>query len=87
MRTAESPRVLRIGSLGRVRGPNVNQPQSESELKATRRSVERGQPYGGDASVRATVARLGFESPSAPGKKVPKQKWTGPVHMPSLAVR
>ncbi|HET6880455.1 MAG TPA: transposase [Pirellulales bacterium] len=44
----------------------VNQPQSEAELKAIRRSVVRGQPYGGDAWVRATAVRLGLESTLRP---------------------
>jgi putative transposase len=40
----------------------VNQPQTESELIAIRRSVKRGQPYGGDRWVRATAERLGLQS-------------------------
>ena len=44
----------------------VNQPQSEAELAAVRRSVERGQPYGADAWVRAVAAQLGLESTLRP---------------------
>jgi putative transposase len=40
----------------------VNQPQTEAELIAIRRSVKRGQPYGGDRWVRATAERLGLQS-------------------------
>jgi len=66
----------------------VNQPQSETELEAIRRQVERGQPYGGDAGVGATVARLALESTlyapaTVPGTKMPKQKWTRRLHMPA----
>jgi hypothetical protein len=46
---------------GRVVVTYVKQPQSDAELEAMRRNVERGQPYGGDARVRATVARLVLE--------------------------
>jgi len=40
----------------------VNQPQNDAELAAIRRSVQRGQPYGGDAWTRVTAKRLGLES-------------------------
>jgi putative transposase len=40
----------------------VNQPQSEAELAAIRRSVKRGQPYGGERWVQATARRLGLQS-------------------------
>jgi putative transposase len=40
----------------------VNQPQTDAELEAIRRSVVRGQPYGSDAWVRATAQDLGLES-------------------------
>ena len=42
---AESPVPL-----GRLWCAHVNQPQTEAELAAIRRSVARGQPYGADAS-------------------------------------
>jgi putative transposase len=40
----------------------VNEPQTEAELDAIRRSVHRGQPYGGDSWVRVTARDLGLES-------------------------
>jgi putative transposase len=66
--TAESRRILSDWPLSRPRSwlQYVNQPQSEAELAAIRRSVERGQPYGDDAWVRATAARLGLESSLRP---------------------
>lgn len=41
---------------------HVNQPQSDAELVAIRRSVERGQPFGDDRWVEATAKRLGLDS-------------------------
>jgi putative transposase len=41
---------------------HVNQPQSEGELLALRRSVERGIPYGGERWQQKTVTALGLES-------------------------
>lgn len=40
----------------------VNQPQTEMELDAIRRSVSRSQPYGSQAWVKQTAADLGLES-------------------------
>ena len=40
----------------------VNQPQTETELEAIRRSVARGQPYGNDAWRKHTAVELGLES-------------------------
>jgi putative transposase len=40
----------------------INQPQTEAELAALRRSVQRGQPYGGERWVNLTAKRLGLES-------------------------
>jgi len=40
----------------------VNQPQTDSELEAIRRSVARSQPYGSDGWVRETAQHLGLES-------------------------
>jgi len=40
----------------------VNEPQTEAELAAIRRSVIRGQPYGSDAWVKTTAAQLGLDS-------------------------
>jgi len=41
---------------------HVNQPQSEAELTALRRSVARGQPFGDARWVQATAKRLGLQS-------------------------
>ena len=40
----------------------VNEPQSEAELEAIRRSVVKGQPYGREAGARQTATQLGLES-------------------------
>jgi putative transposase len=40
----------------------VNQPQTEADLAALRRSVQRGQPFGSEGWVRATAAKLQLES-------------------------
>ncbi len=40
----------------------VNQPQTEAELEALRRSVQRGQPYGGEDWAKRVAQRLGLES-------------------------
>jgi hypothetical protein len=40
----------------------VNRPQTEAELAALRRSVQRGQPFGSEGWVRATAAKLQLES-------------------------
>ena len=40
----------------------VNWPQTEAELEAVRRSVQRGQPYGDDAWAKRAASRLGLES-------------------------
>jgi putative transposase len=39
----------------------VNVAQNQRELDALRRSVERGQPFGGERWVKRTVQRLGLE--------------------------
>jgi putative transposase len=41
---------------------HVNRPQSDAEVQAIRRSVQRGQPYGEDPWVRKTARRLGLQS-------------------------
>jgi putative transposase len=40
----------------------VNQPQTEAELEAIRRSVRRGQPYGQKDWVKKIAQQLGLES-------------------------
>jgi putative transposase len=44
----------------------VNRPQTEAELEALRRCVQRGQPYGSDVWVKRTAGRLGLESTLRP---------------------
>ncbi len=51
----------------------VNGPQTEAELAALRRCVERGQPYGGEAWTKRTAARLGLASTLRPRGR-PKKK-------------
>ncbi|MGA2258496.1 MAG: hypothetical protein ABSG53_27855, partial [Thermoguttaceae bacterium] len=40
----------------------VNRPQSEAELAALRKCVERGTPYGKETWQHATAERLGLEA-------------------------
>ena len=40
----------------------VNQPQSEAELAALRKCIERGTPYGNESWQHATAERLGLEA-------------------------
>ena len=39
----------------------VNRPQSDAELEALRRSVQRGSPYGGERWQKVTAAKLNLE--------------------------
>lgn len=39
----------------------VNRIETQAELEALRRSVQRGRPYGGEAWRKRTIARLGLE--------------------------
>jgi len=52
---------------------HVEQPQTDVELVALRRSVERGIPYGGEQWQRRTVATLGLESTLRPRGRPRKQ--------------
>ena len=40
---------------------HINDPQSDAELEALRRSLRRGQPYGSDQWVQATAKSLGLQ--------------------------
>jgi hypothetical protein len=40
----------------------VNRPQSEAELAALRKCIERGTPYGNELWQHATAERLGLEA-------------------------
>ena len=53
----------------------VNEPQTEAEREAIRRSVARGQPFGSDAWVQRTAKKLGLESTLRPLHR-PKQERT-----------
>ena len=61
---------------------------SAAELKAIRLSVERGQPYGGDAWSRATADHLAVPSTYRPRAAGPRntiarhENWTRALHMP-----
>ena len=44
----------------------VPEPQTDAELVALRRSVQRGVPYGGETWLRRTVKKLGLESTLRP---------------------
>lgn len=50
----------------------VNQPESEEELEALRRSVNRGTPFGEPAWQKRTAAKLGLESSLRPRGRPPK---------------
>jgi len=52
----------------------VNQPATEAELEAWRRSVVRGAPYGSDSWQRRTAKRLGLESTLRPRGRPAKKK-------------
>jgi putative transposase len=51
---------------GRNWAAHVAQPQTDAELAALRRSVERGTPFGGARWQKSTVATLGLESTLRP---------------------
>jgi putative transposase len=50
----------------------VNRAQSEAELEALRRSVQRGQPYGSETWSKRVAQRLGLESTLRPRGRPPK---------------
>ena len=45
---------------------HVNQPQTEGELEAIRRSLRRGRPYGGEAWTERVAHKIGLESTLRP---------------------
>jgi putative transposase len=51
----------------------VNRPQTAAELEALRRSVQRGQPYGGAAWVERVAQALGLDSTLRPRGRPRKQ--------------
>lgn len=62
--SAEQRRILSAWPLPMPRSWKTlgNEPQTEGELEAIRRSVSRSQPYGKDDWVKGTAAQLGLES-------------------------
>ena len=51
----------------------VNRVQSEAELAALRRSIQRGRPYGSETWVKRTAARLGLQHTLNPRGRPRKQ--------------
>ncbi len=72
---AKSRRLLSKWPMRRPRGwlDFVNQPHTESELVALRRSVQRGTPYGDESWTASSAARLGLCSTLRPRGR-PRQK-------------
>jgi len=62
--TTEDRRILNRWPLPRSRRwcTFVNKPQTESEVKAIRSAVKKGQPYGSENWTRKTAEELGLES-------------------------
>ena len=56
---------------------HVNAPQSEAELAAIRRSVERGNPFGNESWSDRAIRRLGLESTLRPRGRPKKQAEKG----------
>jgi len=52
----------------------VNAPQTESELQAVRRSVQRGNPFGDETWVDRTVRHLGLQTTLRPRGRPKKQR-------------
>jgi putative transposase len=52
----------------------VNQPQSEAELAALRKCIERGTPYGSESWQHATAERLGLEASIHPRGRPPRSE-------------
>ena len=63
----------------------VNRPQTQAELAALRRSVERGRPFGGERWVQKTAASLGLETTLRPRGR-PKNRSTPPDKVPDTFI-
>jgi putative transposase len=61
-------------ALGRSWCAHVNRPQTEAELLAIRRCVQRGQPYGGDAWQAKVTKQLGLDHTFRPRGRPKKLK-------------
>jgi putative transposase len=72
---ADLPKLLSAGplALGADWVGRVNEPQTEAELEALRRCVQRGQPYGEEAWAKRVARRLGLESTLRPRGRPRKQ--------------
>jgi putative transposase len=55
----------------------VNGVETDAEMAALRRSVQRGRPYGQDAWIATTAADLGIESSLRPRGRPRKEPATG----------
>jgi putative transposase len=66
--SAEDRQLLAAWPLPRQAGwiEHVNAPQTELELLAVRRSVQRGMPFGDEGWTQRAVRRLGLESTLRP---------------------
>ena len=66
--TADDRRLLSAWPLPRAAGwlDHVNSPQTEGELAALRRCVDRGSPFGSDVWTERTIRRLDLESTIRP---------------------
>ena len=73
--TAEDRELLAAWPLPRRSGwaEFVNLPQSEAEMTAIRRSVQRGNPFGDDSWSERTVRSLGLETTLRPRGRPKKQ--------------
>jgi len=76
--TSQQRKLLSKWPLPRPRNwlATVQQPQSQTELDALRKSVNKGIPYGSDSWVKATAKQLGIESTMRPRGR-PRKKPTG----------
>ncbi|MEX2112877.1 MAG: transposase, partial [Pirellulales bacterium] len=66
--SAEDKTLLAAWPLARQRGwvDLVNAPQTDAEAQAIRRSIQRGNPFGGESWSDRAVRRLGLESTLRP---------------------
>jgi putative transposase len=83
LRAAGDARLRAMLSEGPVELPRgwerlVDEPQTEKELEALRRSLRRGRPFGGDAWVKRTASALGLESTTRPRGRPRKPAMTKP---------
>jgi putative transposase len=57
---------------------HVNQPETEAELLALRRSIQRGQPFGAESWTRLTAVKMNLESTLTPRGRPKKQPKSEP---------